>query len=75
MPDTFTCSGCGAARARLPLHVRTFHCDACGPVIDRDENAARNVAALAAARITGTEVAGDTGTDRPGGRARTAERR
>ncbi|MBW5487166.1 IS607 family element RNA-guided endonuclease TnpB, partial [Streptomyces bambusae] len=47
-PSSKTCSGCGAAKAKLPLHVRTYECDACGLVIDRDDNAALNLAALAA---------------------------
>jgi putative transposase len=44
-----TCSGCGAAKAKLGLSERMFTCGACGFVLDRDENAARNLAALAAA--------------------------
>ena len=44
-----TCSGCGTAKTKLPLSVRTFVCPACGIVLDRDDNAARNLAALAAA--------------------------
>ncbi|WP_240797277.1 IS607 family element RNA-guided endonuclease TnpB [Streptomyces sp. F001] len=60
-PSSKTCSGCGAVKAKLPLHVRIFHCDACGLVMDRDENSARNLAALAAAATTGTGVAGDQG--------------
>jgi putative transposase len=43
-----TCSGCGTAKAKLPLSERTFVCLACEMVLDRDENAARNLAALAA---------------------------
>jgi putative transposase len=43
------CSECGAAKAKLGLSERTFTCGACGIVLDRDENAARNLAALAAA--------------------------
>ena len=39
--------------------MRTYQCDACGLVIDRDDNAALNLAALAAAATTGTGVAGD----------------
>ncbi|MCX4993199.1 RNA-guided endonuclease TnpB family protein [Streptomyces sp. NBC_00568] len=58
-PSSKTCSGCGVVKAKLPLHVRTYHCDACGLVLDRDANAARNLAALAAAAVTGTGVAGD----------------
>ncbi|MGW0755957.1 zinc ribbon domain-containing protein [Streptomyces sp. NPDC002814] len=62
-PSSKTCSDCGAVKAKLPLHVRIFHCDACGLVMDRDENSARNLAALAAAEPTGTGVAGDQGAD------------
>ncbi|MFE2582127.1 IS607 family element RNA-guided endonuclease TnpB [Streptomyces sp. NPDC059378] len=61
-PSSKTCSGCGTVKAKLPLHVRTYACDACGLVIDRDDNAARNLAALAAACMTGTGVAGDQDT-------------
>jgi putative transposase len=58
-PSSKTCSDCGAVKAKLPLHVRVFDCDECPLVMDRDENAARNLAALAAAVTTGTGVAGD----------------
>ncbi|MGW0633839.1 IS607 family element RNA-guided endonuclease TnpB [Streptomyces sp. NPDC002758] len=61
-PSSKTCSGCGTVKAKLPLHVRTYACDACGLVLDRDDNAARNLAALAAACTTGTGVAGDQDT-------------
>ncbi|MFL1432719.1 MULTISPECIES: RNA-guided endonuclease InsQ/TnpB family protein, partial [unclassified Nocardiopsis] len=59
-----TCSGCGAVKAKLPLSVRTFSCGECGLVLDRDVNAARNLAALAArvSSSTGTGVAGDRDT-------------
>ncbi len=43
-----TCSGCGTAKAKLALSERQYLCLACGIVLDRDENAARNLAALAA---------------------------
>ncbi|WP_143022366.1 RNA-guided endonuclease InsQ/TnpB family protein, partial [Nonomuraea maritima] len=61
-PSSKTCSGCGAVKAKLPLHVRTYACDACHLVLDRDDNAARNLAALAATCSTGTGVAGDQDT-------------
>ncbi|WP_243713236.1 IS607 family element RNA-guided endonuclease TnpB [Actinomadura sp. 6K520] len=57
-PSSKTCSRCGTAKAKLPLSVRTFTCDACGLSMDRDHNAAVNLAALAAC-TTGTGVAGD----------------
>jgi putative transposase len=43
------CSGCGAAKAKLGLSERSYVCTACGLVLDRDLNAARNLVALAAA--------------------------
>jgi putative transposase len=61
-PSSKTCSNCGATKAKLPLHVRVFDCDECPLVMDRDENAARNLVALAAACTTGTGVAGDQDT-------------
>ncbi|MFF4542007.1 IS607 family element RNA-guided endonuclease TnpB [Streptomyces aureus] len=61
-PSSKTCSGCGTVKAKLPLHVRTYQCDVCHLVIDRDANAALNLAALAAAAATGTGVAGDQDT-------------
>jgi putative transposase len=70
-PSSKICSGCGAVKAKLPLHVRVFACDVCGLVIDRDENAARNLAALAAACTTGTGVAGDQ--DAPASKPRGAD--
>ena len=45
-PSTKTCSGCGAVQS-LPLNVRTYRC-ACGLTLDRDINAARNLANLVA---------------------------
>jgi IS605 OrfB family transposase len=47
-PSSKTCSGCGAVKAKLALSEREYWCDACGLVLDRDLNAARNLAALAA---------------------------
>ncbi|WP_238426384.1 zinc ribbon domain-containing protein [Streptomyces adustus] len=70
-----TCFGCGAAKAKLPLHVRTYECDACHLVIDRDANAARNLAALAAACMTGTGVAGDQDTPKRVSKPRGADQK
>jgi putative transposase len=47
-PSSKTCSGCGAVKAKLSLAERTYVCDACGLVMDRDVNAARNLLKLAA---------------------------
>ncbi|CAN5538679.1 IS607 family element RNA-guided endonuclease TnpB [soil metagenome] len=45
-PSSKTCSACGAAKAKLLLSERTYRCEHCGLVLDRDVNAARNLAAL-----------------------------
>jgi IS605 OrfB family transposase len=45
-PSSKTCSGCGAVKAKLPLRVRTYECERCGLAIDRDHNAALNLASL-----------------------------
>ncbi|MFG1951966.1 zinc ribbon domain-containing protein [Micromonospora sp. NPDC048830] len=49
-PSSKTCSGCGAVKAKLALAERTYTCATCGLVLDRDLNAARNLAALARER-------------------------
>ncbi|WP_324193771.1 IS607 family element RNA-guided endonuclease TnpB [Nocardia otitidiscaviarum] len=43
-PSSKTCCGCKAVKTKLPLHVRVFECEFCGLVLDRDVNAARNLA-------------------------------
>lgn len=42
-PSSRTCSCCGTVKTDLKLRDRTYHCDACGLVIDRDYNAAINL--------------------------------
>jgi putative transposase len=56
-PSSKTCSGCGVVKATLRLSERTFRCDQCPLVLDRDLNAARNLAGLAEQVI---EVIGGT---------------
>ncbi|MDX3661686.1 IS607 family element RNA-guided endonuclease TnpB [Streptomyces sp. ID05-26A] len=46
-PSSKTCSACGVVKAKLRLSDRAYRCEACGLVLDRDLNAARNLAALA----------------------------
>jgi putative transposase len=46
-PSSKTCSGCGTVRAKLALSERVFNCQACGLVLDRDLNAALNLARMA----------------------------
>jgi len=56
-PSSKTCSGCGAVKTKLALSQREYVCEACGLIIDRDRNAARNLAALAAATAGSGPVA------------------
>jgi putative transposase len=53
-PSSKTCSTCGQVKAKLGLDERLFVCDSCGLRADRDLNAARNLAQLAAG--SGTEA-------------------
>lgn len=41
-----TCSGCGHVKELLTLAERTYICESCGMELDRDLNAARNLASL-----------------------------
>jgi putative transposase len=50
-PSSKTCARCGAVRAKLSLAERTYRCDTCGLVIDRDRNAAANLAAYGEAVV------------------------
>ena len=43
-PSSKTCSACGEVRGVLDLSTRIYSCDSCGLVIDRDLNAAINLA-------------------------------
>jgi putative transposase len=46
-PSSKTCSECGTVRAKLALSERVFTCQACRLVLDRDLNAALNLARMA----------------------------
>jgi putative transposase len=43
-PSSKTCSSCGSVKAKLDLSVRISECDTCSLVLDRDVNAAINIA-------------------------------
>jgi len=61
-PSSKTCSACGAVKAKLSLAEREYHCTVCGLSLDRDVNAARNLALLgtaALARTTGSGIPPD----------------
>ena len=44
LPSSKTCSGCGVVREDLDLSTRTYSCQTCGLVLNRDLNAAINLA-------------------------------
>ncbi|MFI0772171.1 RNA-guided endonuclease InsQ/TnpB family protein [Streptomyces sp. NPDC021218] len=43
VPTSQTCSYCGHVDGPKPLHIREWTCPACGALLDRDINSARNV--------------------------------
>ncbi|MGF0175711.1 RNA-guided endonuclease InsQ/TnpB family protein [Streptomyces sp. Marseille-Q5077] len=51
-PTSQVCSVCGAKDGPKPLHVREWTCGACGAVLDRDINAAVNIAKAAGLAVT-----------------------
>jgi len=53
-PSSKTCSGCGAIRAELSLRDRIFRCPDCGRELDRDLNAAINLAGWAHPVVAGS---------------------
>lgn len=50
-PSSKLCSGCGTIKDTLSLSTRFFECEACGLVLDRDENAAINLRRLGLAQL------------------------
>ena len=52
VPTSQTCSACGVKDGPKPLHVRTWQCPSCGTWLDRDINAAVNVARAAGLAVT-----------------------
>ncbi|MGW1681538.1 RNA-guided endonuclease InsQ/TnpB family protein [Saccharopolyspora sp. NPDC002376] len=51
-PTSQTCSQCGVKDGPKPLHIRAWQCRACGVWLDRDVNAAVNVAKAAGLAVT-----------------------
>jgi putative transposase len=64
-PSSKTCSGCGTVKAKLGLSERAYQCDACGLVLDRDVNAARNLLSLAASGAERQNAGEGTARPRP----------
>jgi putative transposase len=51
-PTSQMCSACGVTDGAKPLHVRAWQCPGCGEWLDRDINAAVNVARAAGLAVT-----------------------
>lgn len=51
-PTSQVCCVCGVKDGPKPLHVRVWACGACGAVLDRDINAAVNVAKAAGLAVS-----------------------
>lgn len=72
-PSSKTCSNCGAVKAKLSLSQRIYHCKSCSVSIDRDRNAAVNLAALAAsAAATSSPSCGATKNEPDGNPQKTS---
>ncbi|WP_255951827.1 RNA-guided endonuclease InsQ/TnpB family protein [Streptomyces odontomachi] len=75
-PTSQVCSQCGVKDGPKPLHIRVWECGACGAFLDRDINAAVNVAKAAGLAVSacGAQVRpglvpaqrSETGTHRDG---------
>jgi putative transposase len=65
-PSSKTCSNCQAVKPKLSLRVRTFRCEDCGVVLDRDVSASLNLAALVTRHVagSGSETGNGRGADR-----------
>ena len=74
-PSSKTCSACGWRKPGLTLAERTFRCDACGLVLDRDVNAAINLLKLAPGTASGAGTGSGDGADACGAQVRPADGR
>jgi putative transposase len=59
-PSSKRCSECGSIKDTLDLSERTYECTCCGAILDRDLNAARNLAQLAKDRPDFSQVSQST---------------
>ncbi|MEF9902950.1 RNA-guided endonuclease InsQ/TnpB family protein [Streptomyces sp. P9-A2] len=72
-PSSRLCSACGTLQKKMPLSVRTWTCEGCGTVHDRDVNAAKNLlAAGLAVSVCGAGVRPQRSS--PGGRSATKQK-
>jgi len=63
--STHLCSCCGAKAPKMALSVRTWMCDKCGSIHDRDYNASSNLIKPTTAGYAGSYASGETGAVRP----------
>ena len=68
-PSSKTCSNCGSVKTKLSLKERTYKCEHCGLVIDRDLNAAINIKVAGSAPETLNAHGGTVRRSDPSGRA------
>lgn len=68
-PSSKTCSNCGSVKTKLSLKERTYKCEHCGLVIDRDLNAAINIMVAGSAPKTLNAHGGTVRRSDPSGRA------
>ncbi|NLE80359.1 MAG: IS200/IS605 family element transposase accessory protein TnpB [Rhodococcus sp.] len=61
-PSSKTCSGCGGRKPNLTLAERTYVCAQCGVSIDRDRNAAINLARLGQTHMVGEQSSAGSGS-------------
>jgi putative transposase len=64
-PSSKTCSGCGSVKPELDLSERTFVCEECGLILDRDVNAASNVKGVAVSSIDTQNAYGQSSAGLP----------
>lgn len=62
-PSSKTCSVCGAVKEDLKLSDRTYRCDKCGAMFDRDYNASRNLLGQLVNHKIGTDYPESTPAD------------
>ena len=62
-PSSKTCSVCGNAKTDLKLSARTYRCDKCGAVMDRDYNASLNLLGLISNKQIGADYPESTPAD------------
>ena len=57
-PSSKTCSSCLHVKVAMPLNIRSWRCDHCGILHDRDINAAQNIRDEAQRMIFASQISG-----------------